>query len=466
MAFQRKRFLGNRAAEDILAQIETLPVYDIHTHVDLKLVLDNEVPTDPWQALCGGDHYVSSIMESLGSMDRETFYDPATDSYQKWEAYARIFPGLIGNQVRDWMRLTLESLGIDKKFNPANAQAIWDELTRILSRDRWRPVEIFRNSKIRRMSTTDNPVDSLDQIKRSKEFFEEGYWIPAWRPDPFFTPGPGPDRASRWKEWVTRLEEVTGQSLAGHFQNFLNAFSERHEYFAGHGCRASDYGVSIPAGHDVEKSHAANLFEKACREESLDRKEALDFQAFMLRYSMQLDYDKGWISQIHYGAARNQREVAKELGGADTGCDTIQGYPDVVHSLNPLLNYFDHGGSRQHKILIYSLSRSDWEKIAGLSRIFPSVYVGMAWWYFDSVSGMLEYYRSVPDMGAGFLKTGPFVTDARNIFSLIPRTQVYRRCLATVLGEMVELRGENLEETIALGRYLCEMHPRRLLGED
>src|SRR5680860_110515 len=120
--------LGNNATRSIFEEIVDLPVRDIHTHVDLKMVLDNECAPDPWTALCKGDHYVASIIESLGGFDRRTFYDPETDPYEKWEAYARVFPFLLGNQIRDWMKITLSELGVEMDFNPENARVIWDQL--------------------------------------------------------------------------------------------------------------------------------------------------------------------------------------------------------------------------------------------------------------------------------------------------------------------------------------------------
>ena len=98
--------LPNDTARAIFREIEDLPFRDIHTHVDLRMVLDNEAAPDPWTALCKGDHYVTSIVESLGGLERRALFSPDTDPFEKWQAYARVFPHLIGNQIRDWMRLT------------------------------------------------------------------------------------------------------------------------------------------------------------------------------------------------------------------------------------------------------------------------------------------------------------------------------------------------------------------------
>ena len=171
-----------------------------------------------------------------------------------------------------------------------------------------------------------------------------------------------------------------------------------------------------------------------------------------MRYSMDLDFEKGWVSQIHFGPARNLRRVATDHGGLDSGCDAIQGDPGVVASLRDLLNHFDTAGPKHHKIVLYSSSATEWDKVAGLSRIFPCVYSGMAWWYYDSPSGMGDFLSRIPDVGAGFLKIAPFVTDTRNLYSFLPRTQMYRRCLASALARLVEWRGESMDDAIALGR--------------
>jgi glucuronate isomerase len=314
------------------------------------------------------------------------------------------------------------------------------------------------------MGTTDNPVDSLDAIKRSVEFFPKGYWIPAWRPDPFLILNPDPLAGKTWLDWIRDLEKTMGADLAGHWAEFCAALKARHDFFAELGCTVSDYGIRIPYGHEVSEKRAKSIFNKASGGQAVLPDEASDFQAFMMRFSLDLDFEKEWISQIHFGAVRNMRDIAEQYGGIDSGCDTTGGCAEVAISLRPLLNRFDRSPEKLQRILLYTLDKSDWTRIAGLSRIFPRVYSGMSWWYFDSVSGMLEFLETVPDMGAGFAKIGPFVTDARNIFSLKPRTDLFRRCLANVLASMVDMRQNGFSETAELASFLCSDLPRRWIG--
>ncbi len=398
-------------------------------------------------------------------MDRRTYYSNQTDSYDKWVAYAKVFPKLLGVQVRDWMKLTLKYLGIESEFNEKTVKPVWEQLVKELKSEKYLPINLLKSTKIAMMSTTDNPVDSLDQITRADKIFGKGYWRPTWRPDPFFSILSGIIKTKPWIEWIEDLEKVSNKSIKGNFKSFLSALEDRHHHFADHNCRASDYGLKIPYGHEVSDLRASEIFDKASRNQSITESESADFQAYMLRFSMGLDYEKGWVSQIHYGPLRNMRDVAKQCGGVDSGCDTVGGHGNVADLLRPLLNYFDNtGGKNQHKIFLYTLDKNDWMKIAGLSRIFPCVYAGMSWWYYDSVSGMLEYFRTIPDAGAGLCKIGPFVTDARNIYSLVPRTQVYRRCLSTVLGEFVEYRKDSVDEAVDLAKYLCVDHIKQLLN--
>jgi len=462
MIDDKKNFLlGSRTAVLLYESIADLPVYDIHTHVNLNAILRNEPAADPWTALCQGDHYVSSIIESLGGMPRAEWYDSRTTPEMKWKAYAEVFPLLIGNQVHDWMRMTLDELGVSIPFNAGNAKKIWDQLVETFQDSRWSPVNLFKNSKIRLMGTTDNPVDSLDAIKRSVEYFPGGFWIPAWRPDPFLILNPDPLAGKTWMDWIRELEKTGNVDLSGRWTEFCATLKSRHDFFAEMGCRISDYGIRIPYGHDVMEKRSRTIFNKACRGQAILPSEASDFQAFMLRFSWDMDFEKGWVSQVHYGAVRNMRDVAKQFGGVDSGCDTTGGYPEVATLLRPLLNHFDHSPEKTQRIFLYTLDKSDWPRIAGLSRIFPRVYSGMSWWYFDSVSGMIEFLSTVPDIGAGFAKIGPFVTDARNIFSLKPRTDLFRRCLAGVLATMVDMRKSDFSETAALARFLCSDFPRQ-----
>ncbi|MBN1895619.1 glucuronate isomerase, partial [bacterium] len=177
MINDKKSFLlGSRTAVLLYESIADLPVYDIHTHVNLEAILRNEQAPDPWTALCQGDHYVSSIIESLGAMSREKWYHPGTTPEMKWNAYAAVFPLLIGNQVQDWMRMTLDELGVALPFDSENAKRIWDQLTETFQDSRWSPINLFKDSNIRLMGTTDSPVDSLDAIRRSAEVFPKGYW--------------------------------------------------------------------------------------------------------------------------------------------------------------------------------------------------------------------------------------------------------------------------------------------------
>ena len=113
-------------------------------------------------------------------------------------------------------------------------------------------------------------------------------------------------------------------------------------------CRSS----TVVLSHERTNARASEIFERACGAKALSEADAADFQSYMMRFSMGMDFEKGWVSQIHYGAARNQRDLAAEYGGLDSGCDSVGGDPSVADSLHDLLNHFDSPGPFRHKIFL------------------------------------------------------------------------------------------------------------------
>ncbi|MHA1714397.1 MAG: glucuronate isomerase, partial [Promethearchaeota archaeon] len=116
------------------------------------------------------------------------------------------------------------------------------------------------------------------------------------------------------------------------------------------------------------------------------------------------------------------------------------------------------------KIVLYSLDPGHWPSLATLTRAFgKNVNLGAAWWYNDSPIGMkrqLEYIASV-DLLMNF---AGMVTDSRKLMSYGSRTEMFRRVLADVLGDMIN-KGqipENLGFKIA--KHICYDGPKEFFG--
>ena len=95
--------------------------------------------------------------------------------------------------------------------------------------------------------------------------------------------------------------------------------------------------------------------------------------------------------------------------------------------------------------------------LATIARAFPNVSLGSAWWWNDSPYGMetqLKYVATV-DLLANH---AGMVTDSRKLISFGSRTEMFRRTLCNVMGEMLK-RGQipdsaavDLVKSLAYGR--------------
>jgi glucuronate isomerase len=102
--------------------------------------------------------------------------------------------------------------------------------------------------------------------------------------------------------------------------------------------------------------------------------------------------------------------------------------------------------------------------LATLSRAFGStVRLGSAWWLCDNPIGMrrqLEYIGSV-DVLANF---AGMVSDSRKLLSYGSRFEMFRRVLADVLGEMVEMGQAPYELVEKLAVKMCYSGPKEFFN--
>lgn len=91
--------------------------------------------------------------------------------------------------------------------------------------------------------------------------------------------------------------------------------------------------------------------------------------------------------------------------------------------------------------------------VAALTGAFPTVKVGAAWWFNDTLSGIKRQLESVAEYSVFGAQFG-MLTDSRS-FSSYVRFDYYRRILASFIGEKVdcgehdEVSAEKLAKNIA-----------------
>ena len=340
-----------------------------------------------------------------------------------------------------------------ERLGPATADAVYDELTARIAEPAYRPRALLRRFGIEVLATTDSPTDSLDHHARLAADGLAGPggqpaaapgdrplggdtapprppWpangpqariIPTFRPDPVTDPErPG------WAAAVARLGELTGADT-GSYAGYLDALARRREDFQRAGATATDHGHPTALTADLDPADAARRYDRLLRDAAKDGPDTGDaelFRAQMLTESARMSVDDGLVMQLHPGSVRNHNDYLHAQFGPDSGGD-IPAATDYVHALRPLLDRF--GDDPRLRLILFTLDESAYSReLAPLAGVYPAVYLGPAWWFYDSPEGMRRY-RELTTETAGFYNTVGFNDDTRAFPSIPVRHDVARR---------------------------------------
>ena len=95
---------------------EKLPIIDYHCHVPPKEIAEDKQVPNIAELWLGGDHYKWRAMRTCGIPEKYVTGD-ASD-YDKFKAYAKIMPSLIGNPLYHWTHLELRRYFGSRTFSP------------------------------------------------------------------------------------------------------------------------------------------------------------------------------------------------------------------------------------------------------------------------------------------------------------------------------------------------------------
>jgi len=418
--------LDSDAARQLYKEVENLPIVDAHNHADLEEIVTNKPWEDIWQVEGATDHYVWELMRKRGVPEENI--TGRSSNHSKWEALSAVFPSLAGNPTYEWVHLDLKrQFGIDELLSSATAQKIWERSEALLRSPELLPQSLLQIMQIEVMCTTDDPTINLPHHERAAREITSTRILPTWRPDKAMNIS-----SPAWKQLLVQLEAETGEDVST-IQGLLQVLQSTHAYFVKLGCVASDHGVSEPYSHFVSQDSAALVHEKAFSGEELSRDEVMDYKAFMLHRFGEMNASAGWVTQLHIGPVRDYRDSLVEDLGPDSGGDISSQSIDIAGNLHRFLNEFDN----KLEIVLYCVDPTHLPTLATIARAFPNVSLGAAWWWNDSPYGMetqLKYISTV-DLLANY---GGMVTDSRKLISFGSRTEMFRRTLCNVIGEMVQ----------------------------
>jgi glucuronate isomerase len=421
--------LETETAVELYEAIRDEPILDPHSHVDVEAVAENEGWADIWEVEGATDHYVWELMRKRGVPEEKI--TGSASNREKWDALAEVFPEFAGNPTYEWVHLDLKRrFGIETPISAETADEIWTETKQQLDSPEMRQRELLREMNVEVVSSTDDPISTLEHHQRIAEEVDDFVVRPTWRPDTATKID-----AAGWNDHVDELG-ATWDADVSDLDGLLAALETSHDYFDDHGCGASDHGLREVVTAPVSERRAADVYDRARAGETLSPDEVADFKAFLLDRIGELNRETDWVTQFHIGAVRDYRDSLYEDLGPDSGGDISTQNIELAENLEHFLNRFDE----EMEIVLYTVDPTHFPEISTIARAFPNVSVGAAWWFNDSPAGMadqLEYVGTV-DMLANY---GGMVSDSRKLMSFDSRFEMFRRSLANVVGTQVE-RGQ------------------------
>lgn len=411
------------------------PIIDYHCHLPVNEIAENKKFENITQIWLYGDHYKWRAMRTNGVNERYITGD-ASDK-EKFFKWAETVPYTIKNPLYHWTHMELKKpFGIsDKLLNQDTAEEIWNRCNELLQQDNFSTQGLIKQFNVEVICTTDDPVDSLEYHKKIKENPFGTKVIPAFRPDKAMAV----ENTNNFLNYIKKLEEVSNIEIKN-FENFIEAIRNRHDYFHQNGCRLSDHGIETAYAEDYTLSEIENIFEKILFKKELTQSEILKFKSAMMYEFGIMDYEKGWVHQLHLGALRNNNSRMYRTLGPDTGWDSIGDF-EIARPLAKFLDRLD-SENKLTKTIIYNLNPADNELIATMIGNFQDgtipgkLQYGSAWWFLDQKSGIEKQIDALSNLSLLSRFIG-MLTDSRSFLSYV-RHEYFRRILCNILGKEIE----------------------------
>jgi glucuronate isomerase len=439
-------------ARSLYEETRELPLICPHGHVDPALLASNDAFPEPTTLLIIPDHYIFRMlysrgvsMESLGVPTRDQTA-VEQDPRKIWQRFAQHYYLFRGTPTGAWLDHELHELfGVRVKLDERSAELIYDQIAERLASPEFRPRALFERFRIEALATTDKATDCLRHHAAIRDSGWGGRVIPTFRPDATFAIA-SPD----WGAELDALARRVGKPISD-FSSFRAALESRREFFKSLGAAATDHGVAEPYTVILDDREVERLFERARQGEATPADQR-EFEGHMLVEMARMSAEDGLVMQLHAGAMRNHNRRVFDRFGPDKGAD-IPLATEYTRNLAALLNA--HGNDPRLTLVLFTLDETTYSReLAPLAGHYPSLRLGPAWWFHDSIEGMTRYREQVTET-AGIYNTAGFNDDTRAFCSIPARHDLSRRVDANFLAGLVARHRIDMEDARAMARALA-----------
>ena len=389
--------------ETLYGRARGLPIIDWHNHLDMRMLAEDKPLGSLYEVWVKADPYKHRAMRICGEPERLITGD--APEAEKWAAWRRTLPKLVGNPLFAWARMEMEWLGID--FSHTETQrhregSAFGDLENV-SLSEWTPSKLLSKFNVEYLSPCVGASSTFD--------------------------GRLPTKSCRV---VPSLRMNAGDEVA----------EEALERFHDAGCRVVDISVDDV---DILQSSISNLQSVA---------------AFAAAH--------GWTMLLHMGALRETSARLRAAAGPAGGFAGMRGPLDPA-VVARFLDRLESAGALPRTILLTlnPEAHAQLAVLAGSfveEGVPGKVQLGPAWWWCDHAEGIRDVFEKQAAYGVLSTFVG-MTTDSRSLLSFV-RHDYFRRLFCRWLADKVA-SGEFPDDPsllLPIVENVCYRNARAMVG--
>ncbi len=131
---------------------KNMPIFDYHCHLIPSEIAQDKKYNNITEIWLYGDHYKWRAMRSFG-IDEYYITGDASD-FEKFKAFAKAMPYLIGNPIYHWSHLELKRyFGVEETLSEKNAEEIWNKCNDVIQNNNFSAKSIIMQSNVKYIAT-------------------------------------------------------------------------------------------------------------------------------------------------------------------------------------------------------------------------------------------------------------------------------------------------------------------------
>jgi len=443
-------------AREIYDSVRDLPIISPHGHVPAQWLAEDEPFGDPTSLLITPDHYVNRMLHASGvGLDQLGVGQESSSAQQSRQAFRLLcahWSAYRGTPIRFWLESELaEIFELDIAPSAETADALYDAIADKLSRPEFRPRALYDRFNLQFLATTDDPCDDLRHHRAlAEDPGFNGTVAPTFRPDRYLEAG-----RAEWIGLVDALGEASGCDT-GSYDGWVAAMENRRAFFKANGAVSTDHSHADVQAVPLTPAEAGRLYALA-RQGHLGGAEADTLRRHFMFEQARMASEDGLVMTLHPAVFRNHHAETHRRFGADVGVD-IPMAVEFTKALQPMLSAF--GTAENFQVILFTIDETVYSReLAPLAGFYPSVFIGVPWWFIDAPDAMARFRAAVTET-AGFTRTSGFIDDTRAYLSIPARHDLSRRIDAGYLARLVGEHRLSLDAAIETARDLVSDNPR------